>query len=333
MKAVILYCSFSGNTEYVAKQIQGMLEKAGHPTQCIDALQVIQDMHLMRRTPAKSKDPLPTGTEASYCAMKAAIAEAEILAVGTVVDGANTPPGLAELLGEKWLPDSILTHLKFIFTFSTRGETTHKVQDILPTILMKHKHSGVYAGHVDARGTDNWAVSLLFKPQCYLWSEEEHAAMIKQTEAIIEFMSKPYTSPPKSVPFKTEAVDEKMYVDSLSFIGIPVCDHTKCVKCGYCAQHCPYGAISMRGDVEDGFPVVDPDLCYGCCRCFNRCPKEALNYTRFDSTKLQRSPAPCVGPKGVEEAKKKGMEPVPAPSCQALMDLVAKRTEEWHINP
>ena len=45
-----------------------------------------------------------------------------------------------------------------------------------------------------------------------------------------------------------------------------------CVKCGSCAENCPFEAIS-EGD--DKF-VIDADVCVSCGTCVDNCPVEAI---------------------------------------------------------
>lgn len=49
-------------------------------------------------------------------------------------------------------------------------------------------------------------------------------------------------------------------------------DGERCVRCGWCAEHCPEGAIAM-----DPLPVVDPKVCQSCQRCVGFCPTGALH--------------------------------------------------------
>eukprot|EP00033_Pygsuia_biforma_P000415 GCRY01000495.1.p1 GENE.GCRY01000495.1~~GCRY01000495.1.p1 ORF type:complete len:847 (+),score=254.42 GCRY01000495.1:74-2614(+) len=59
-----------------------------------------------------------------------------------------------------------------------------------------------------------------------------------------------------------------------------------CISCGNCVR-CPYQAIKMVVDVEDGKarPVIDPERCVGCSMCVLKCPGECL--TMCERTKEQ----------------------------------------------
>ncbi|RQD78055.1 4Fe-4S binding protein [Desulfonatronospira sp. MSAO_Bac3] len=53
-------------------------------------------------------------------------------------------------------------------------------------------------------------------------------------------------------------------------------DQELCIKCGECAQACPFQAIAMS---REG-PVVSQDLCMGCGVCVSRCPVQGLKLKR-----------------------------------------------------
>jgi len=50
----------------------------------------------------------------------------------------------------------------------------------------------------------------------------------------------------------------------------PVLREERCTGCGICAEHCPEGAIAIRGTA-----VRDAGLCSGCGECLGRCPESA----------------------------------------------------------
>jgi ferredoxin len=47
-----------------------------------------------------------------------------------------------------------------------------------------------------------------------------------------------------------------------------------CVKCGLCAENCPWGAISM-----DDYTTIDSAKCFRCFRCIRSCPSGAKQVT------------------------------------------------------
>jgi hypothetical protein len=61
---------------------------------------------------------------------------------------------------------------------------------------------------------------------------------------------------------------------------------------------CPYNAIRVCGDIEDGFPVFDRVKCEACGRCFNKCPTEAIEMSAFHTELRSRYPKPMTLPEG-----------------------------------
>ncbi|MGN0010145.1 MAG: 4Fe-4S dicluster domain-containing protein [Marinilabiliaceae bacterium] len=52
------------------------------------------------------------------------------------------------------------------------------------------------------------------------------------------------------------------------------------VKCGNCARHCPYGAISMINHPDNPglrIPAVNEDRCIGCGACEHVCPSRPFS--------------------------------------------------------
>ena len=68
---------------------------------------------------------------------------------------------------------------------------------------------------------------------------------------------------------------------------IAVVDPEKCrnvrVKCGICAQKCPYGAIK----IEEGKPAeVTAAMCHGCGTCAAECPSDAIQQMHFTDAQI-----------------------------------------------
>lgn len=63
--------------------------------------------------------------------------------------------------------------------------------------------------------------------------------------------------------------------------AVPVAPQTRstCTSCGYCAQHCPMGIISL----QDPFQVAQG--CIHCCACVKGCPVQAKY---FDQESIQK---------------------------------------------
>ncbi|PDM25956.1 disulfide reductase [Candidatus Bathyarchaeota archaeon B24-2] len=68
---------------------------------------------------------------------------------------------------------------------------------------------------------------------------------------------------------------------------VAVVDPNKCrnvkVKCGICAQKCPYGAIK----IEEGKPAqVVTAMCHGCGTCAAECPADAITQMHFTDAQI-----------------------------------------------
>ncbi|GHV94437.1 ferredoxin [Spirochaetia bacterium] len=60
------------------------------------------------------------------------------------------------------------------------------------------------------------------------------------------------------------------------------------IPCNPCVKACPFGAISINGDITEP-PVLDGERCTGCGNCVPRCPGLAiflvdLNYSETEAT-------------------------------------------------
>ena len=53
-------------------------------------------------------------------------------------------------------------------------------------------------------------------------------------------------------------------------------DRDLCNGCGTCADACPFGALSVEGDVS----VLDWEKCMGCGVCAEKCPNGAMSLVR-----------------------------------------------------
>ncbi|MDD8014212.1 MAG: 4Fe-4S binding protein [Acidobacteriota bacterium] len=69
-----------------------------------------------------------------------------------------------------------------------------------------------------------------------------------------------------------------------NFRGAPHWDHTKCVGCAGCANHCPARTILVRDLCQDiRILFYDGSRCTYCGRCADLCPEKAIVMTeRFE---------------------------------------------------
>ncbi len=64
------------------------------------------------------------------------------------------------------------------------------------------------------------------------------------------------------------------------FRGAPRWDHTKCVGCGGCANHCPARTIMTRDICQEiRILLYDGSRCTYCGRCADLCPEKAIAMT------------------------------------------------------
>jgi ferredoxin len=59
-------------------------------------------------------------------------------------------------------------------------------------------------------------------------------------------------------------------------------DKDLCTGCGTCADACPFGALSIKGDEN----VLDWDKCMGCGVCVEKCPNGAMSLVRDEGKGL-----------------------------------------------
>ena len=56
----------------------------------------------------------------------------------------------------------------------------------------------------------------------------------------------------------------------------------KCVRCGYCIEHCPHSALFTD---KAGYPFCNSRDCENCYRCIHHCPNAALSLNKYKAPK------------------------------------------------
>ncbi len=75
-------------------------------------------------------------------------------------------------------------------------------------------------------------------------------------------------------PRLTQAYPQKPLPNSDRFVGRPVIDPQRCIRCGTCAAHCPSRAIDFTPDRPVG---INLDECIFCGLCAELCPAGAAS--------------------------------------------------------
>ncbi len=70
------------------------------------------------------------------------------------------------------------------------------------------------------------------------------------------------------------AYDAPMLISSGYVAGI---DEARCVRCGRCAEVCPFKAVALN---DDGGYAVDVEICMGCAVCQGGCESRAIELAR-----------------------------------------------------
>ena len=100
---------------------------------------------------------------------------------------------------------------------------------------------------------------------------------VEQLRGMVEELSAGKTPPPRHIsggPFGWLPPTPRRTMKHV--MGKQKVNRAKCIQCGECMAHCPYGAISLRP-----FPTIDHARCYGCCACYNHCPSGAISARGF----------------------------------------------------
>lgn len=264
MKVLILYFSGTGNTEYVAKNIQRKLA----------CLTVDSDLESIETI-------LPENC-----------AGFDLLIIGFPVYAGSSPEFFRRFLN--LLPT---VSKKGIFVFCTRamftGQAITEVDEQLSSkgyILLDHQIVGM-------PGSD--ALPFMSKSSKYVQKAlnkdynnlREIAEFVDRIAYVINEINQGksvdsmWKQPPKGIPllnkvfqliwdlgyrFAEKKIKPKFRVDE------------KCVHCGLCIKQCPSRNISLKNG-----SIIFNTHCYMCMRCINQCPREAIQIGKGTMNKFR----------------------------------------------
>eukprot|EP00708_Paratrimastix_pyriformis_P003976 GAFH01002792.1.p1 GENE.GAFH01002792.1~~GAFH01002792.1.p1 ORF type:complete len:332 (+),score=7.64 GAFH01002792.1:133-996(+) len=210
----------------------------------------------------------------TFASIQQAVSECECLGVGSLVWGFYPMPGVCDILRRL---DAATVARKPVFAFATAGQDLGYTTDAMSEILAEKGALPVAA--TGCYAPENFVPLLPAKPHRDLWGSEEQDKAVHLACTLQSILS--HWDPARCPPlFKYRKGSSKNRKQFPVLLGPIRCDRSKCVRCGLCANRCPYGAMSQ--DIESGFPVFDSAKCNGCARCVNLCPREALSHPRFN---------------------------------------------------
>ncbi|KAK2957255.1 hypothetical protein BLNAU_7849 [Blattamonas nauphoetae] len=294
MKIVLITISSTGNTAYAAHSIGSDLStKYNHEVSHIDGLELIKQLHLGNR----QNPDLPSSESIEECgALTAArdlISEADVVGLGAYATMLKPQPGYGDLFSETILPQSLFSKARYYFVYFTQGGKGGKMDRILATTLSKKCTSAQFTGALKLITPDSTPLWQPEKPFRDPWQETEVAKIHTFSDSLNTIFVGLTTTLP-AVPAALEYNGTKSHASFAKRIKAPVVDRTLCVKCGRCVRECPYNAIAITGDIEDGFPIFNAQACWSCARCFHHCPQDALNYGMGKTQLRSRMKKPIV---------------------------------------
>ncbi|KAK2948971.1 hypothetical protein BLNAU_16077 [Blattamonas nauphoetae] len=276
MRFTLIHFSSTGNTRAVAKLLEhDLTTKHNHEVTLIDGMALIKDLRVGQKTRQKS-DPLSiSSTSPLLVSARSAIYRSDVVGVGSYTTFDIPAPGFGDIFSEECLPKKFFVNLQYYFGFATQGAAKSSAAQIAATTVGEKNGSARFAGTLIVQAPDSTPVWGPPKPFIDPWS----AASVKKIHDFADQLNSVVNQDgktPKLVlkPKAYKGSDPQKMMSKM--LKTPKIDAEKCIKCGKCARECPYNAISLKGDIENGYPVVDGDLCWACGRCYHDCPQEAI---------------------------------------------------------
>jgi ferredoxin len=304
MQVTILSFSITGNTKLTAKRIGAKLTDAHHNVRYFSLVKLNREI-----------DSLGPTSSPTLKAASESISNSDVVAIGAFSNTMHPSSAVNHVF--EHFPSSLFANMKYFFVFATAGQKFGRTIPVLATILIDKNPGARYLGSLDILAPENWPPLQPERPYRDCWRASELTRADEFGVQIGKILSGEDPAPALSVSksYTWKFISEKGFFRS-RMVPIPELDRGKCQKCGTCVRKCPYNAIKISEDIEDGFPVFDRSKCEGCGRCFNLCPAEAIEMPKCHTKTRSRYPKPNLVPPG--EKCEDGMISQPFPQGIAL---------------
>lgn len=187
--------------------------------------------------------------------------------------------------------------MRYFFAYATCGQKAGGTVNICATLLAEKNLHSIFLGNLIVLCPENYIRLQPPKPYRDCWSQAEIFKIVQFGNRLANILAGSETPP-------NEVIERKYYHDhwyeSIIFLlsGKPVVMRDNCSQCGTCVKLCPYNAISISSDIEDGYPVCNTEKCMSCGRCFNICPCNAVEFPKAHTQFRTRYPEPNLSAPG-----------------------------------
>jgi ferredoxin len=306
MRVSILTFSITGNTKLTAKRIASQLTDAGNTVSRFSIVKL-----------GKEIDSLGASSSPLLASVRTALESSDVVALSAFSNGFHPSHRVNEVFEENVLPRSLFSRMRFFFIFATAGQRFGRTLNVLATLLYDKNPSAKYLGYLGILAPENCPPLQPERPFRDTWRPSELVRADEFGAQIARYLAgtDPIPSIAVSKAYSWQFVTGKNGLRRW-FVAPPECDREKCQRCGTCERKCPYNAIKLSQDIEDGFPVFDRAKCEGCARCFNTCPAEAIEMPKANTKTRSRYPKANLVPAG--EKCEDGMIAQPFPQGYAL---------------